>query len=143
MKFIFSLAMMFILFTGCPKVGDGDPGYQLGETIMLSLNTPIKIKSENITLLFSEVSSDNRCPKGVNCVMEGKANVKIDVAVSDAVSPIEIEARGLCYKEDGSCGTSAMAQGYIIKLYQVYPYPEEGASKNTTKYLAKVMVTKK
>ncbi len=141
MKFIFPLALMFILLSGCPKVSS-DPGYNLGETIMLSLDTPVAIKSQNISLLFSEVSSDNRCPKGVNCIQAGKAKINIDFAVGDAVSPIQLEAKGLCQKEDGSCGTSTKAQGYTIKLYQLYPYPEDGSNKNDLKYLAKVMVTR-
>lgn len=142
MKFIFPLALMFILCSGCPKVSN-DIGYNLGETIMLSLNTPIKIKSENITLMLTEVKSDNRCPKGVNCIQAGKAKINIDMAVSDAVSPVSLEARGLCQNDDGTCGNEATAQGYTIKLYQVYPYPEEGSNKNDLKYLAKVMVKKK
>jgi len=141
MKSIFPLVLMFILLSGCPKVDSG-VGYGLGETIMLSLKTPVYIKSENITLLFSEVSSDNRCPKGVNCIQAGKAKINVDVAIGDAVSPVKLEARGLCQKEDGSCGTSTKAQGYTINLYQVYPYPEEGQNKSETKYLAKVMITK-
>ncbi|MEM6964422.1 MAG: hypothetical protein AAF573_06630 [Bacteroidota bacterium] len=139
MKVSIPIFLFVLLLSGCPKVTN-EPGYNLGETIMLKPNQPVKIRSENIYLLLTEVK-DSRCPKEVNCVRAGEAKVAVDFGVGDAVSALELEAKGLCFKEDGSCGESTDAQGYKVQLYNVYPYPVESTTKEEN-YTAKVMVTK-
>ena len=97
----------------------------MGEIIEVPINEPIKIPSENITLLLSDVK-ESRCPKEVNCIQAGKAVVYIDVAVQDAVSALKLQAKGLCYEEDGKCGSTQLVQGYNIQLLSINPYPVGG-----------------
>lgn len=139
MKMLIPISLFVFLLSSCPKVTN-EPGYNLGETIMLNLNQPVKISSENISILLTGVK-DSRCPKEVNCIRAGEAKASIDFGVRDAVSALELESKGLCYKEDGSCGQSTDAQGYKVHLYNVYPYPVESATKDKN-YTVKLMVTK-
>lgn len=139
MKLLTLLSFCVILFSACPKVSN-QPTYNLGETIMVSLNQSIQIGSEKINLLMSEVQ-EGRCPKGTNCIQVGTAKISMDVAVGDAVSVITLKGKGLCEDESGKCGSIANAQGYTIKLYYLYPYP---TAENNGKrdYKAKIMITK-
>lgn len=140
MRFITLLSLCMILFSACPKVSN-QPTYNLGETIMVALNQPIEVGSEKISMIMTNVR-EGRCPKGTNCIQAGTAQIEIDFAVDDAVSAIKLEAKGLCEDESGKCGSIANAQGYIIKLLYLYPYPsnENNGKKD---YKAKVMITKK
>lgn len=140
MKFLTLLIFCVVVFSACPKVGS-QPGYNLGESIMLNLNEPIAIPSENISLLLTDVK-EGRCPKDVNCIQAGNATINIDMAVGDAVSPLEFRAKGNCMDENKRCGGMAAAQGYSVQLIFLYPYPSE-ANQKDRKYAAKVLVTKK
>lgn len=140
MRLLTLLFLCVILFSACPKVSN-QPTYNLGETIMVPLNQPVEIGSEKISLLMTNVR-EGRCPTGTNCIQAGTAQIEMDFAVEDAVSVIKLEAKGLCEDESGKCGSIANAQGYIIKLFYLYPYPSE-QNNGKKDYKAKVMITKK
>lgn len=140
MKSFLLLSFCVILFSACPKVSN-QPTYNLGETIMVPLNQSIQVGAEKINLLMTDIQ-EGRCPSGTNCIQAGKARISMDVAIGDAVSVITLEAKGLCEDESGSCGSSANAQDYTIKLFYLYPYPSE-ENNGKRNYKAKVMVTKK
>lgn len=139
MKHLTLLSFCVILFSACPKVSNQATN-NLGETIMISLNQSIQIGDEKINLLFTNVK-EGRCPSGTNCIQAGKAKISMDFAVGDAVSAINLEAKGLCEDDSGKCGSTTNAQGYTIKLYALYPYPSAENNGNRD-YKAKVMVTK-
>lgn len=138
MKLILPFFLLILLLTSCPKISN-QPNYNLGETIMLSLNEPIQIASEGITLIFTEVK-ESRCPKDVNCIRAGEADLNIDFAVKNEVTNVNLRTEGLCMEENGKCGSKGFAQGYTVQLYFLYPYPTSDAKDR--KYAAKVMVTK-
>ncbi len=140
MKLLTLLSFFVILFSACPKVSN-QPTNNLGDTIMVPINQPIQIGSEKISLLFTDVR-EGRCPTGTNCIQAGKGKISMDFAVGDAVSPITLEAKGLCEDESGKCGSITNAQGYIIKLLYLYPYPTAG-NNGKRDYQAKVIITKK
>ena len=140
MKLLTLLSFCIILFSACPKVSNPS-GHNLGETIMVPINQSIQIEGEKINLLFTNVQ-EGRCPSGTNCIQAGKAKISMDFAVGDAVSAITLEAKGLCEDESGKCGSSKIAQGYIIKLLYLYPYPSE-SNNGKRDYQAKVIITKK
>ncbi len=140
MKFLFPLTLFVVLLSACPKVAT-ESGNQLGEIIEVPINEPITIPSENISIILSDVK-ESRCPKDVNCIQAGKAVVHIDFAIQDAVYPLKITAKGMCYELDGSCGSTQLAQGYSVKLLAINPYPI-GNQKPDRNYIARIQVTKK
>lgn len=139
MKYILTLALFTLLLSACPKVSN-QISYNLGESIMIPMQESVTIGSEKITLLMTKVE-ESRCPKGTNCIQPGEAKIMINFAKGDAVSEVKLNAKGLCQEEGGKCGNSVSVQGYQVKLFFLYPYPESGQGKDK-KYVAKVMVTK-
>ena len=139
MKYLFTLGLFAFLLSACPKVSN-QISYNLGESIMVPMQESVTIGSEKITLLMTKVE-DSRCQKGTNCIQAGEAKIMINFAKGDAVSEVKLKAEGLCQDESGKCGNTVSVQGYQVKLFFLYPYPESGKGKDK-KYVAKVMVTK-
>jgi len=119
MRLLFALTLMAFLFSACPKVpSQSQPqptGYQLGESIMISMDETISIPAQNLKIRLTDVK-DGRCPKGTNCLQAGEAKVMLEVIEYDAVDEINLEAKGFCTKEDGSCGNSAKSFGRLVQL---------------------------
>ena len=113
----------------------------LGDTIDLKLNESVNFKSENLQITF-ESNADSRCPLGVNCIQAGKAKIALKIVKDDKDAMLNLEAKGLCQAEDGSCGSEGAALGYKVKLINVYPYPTEPKTGEDKVIYAKLIVSK-
>ena len=144
--FLFSFLFLFSVnsLEKCnhEKPKEDDQTYStLGERIDLPLNDSVSIKSENLKITFANMA-DSRCPTGVNCIQAGKAKVTLNLAKDEKEAEIGLEAKGLCEADDGSCGSTGSANGYTVKLINVYPYPSEPKNGDEQKSYARIVVTK-
>jgi len=146
MKFIlFSFLLIFSVnsLEKCDRGNQEDENTysNLGETFDLPINESVTIKSENLKITFANIA-DSRCPTGVNCIQAGKAKVTLQLTKDEKEESLELESKGLCESDDGSCGSGGSAHGYTVKLINVYPYPSEpkGGEEQTT--YAKLAVSK-
>ena len=96
------------------------PGLQ--DTLSIKYNATLQLPEEELELKFTSIK-DDRCPKTVNCFQAGQAKVNIAVTKGSALKNIVLEAKGGCYKMDGSCGDLAYALGYKVQLLGIEPYP--------------------
>ncbi|GAA0872860.1 hypothetical protein GCM10009117_20070 [Gangjinia marincola] len=72
MKSIISILFLFIYFLATGQDhGHLEPRYEL-----LKVNDSMQIDNSRI-ITFLGVLSDSRCPKGIECVWEGQAKIKI------------------------------------------------------------------
>lgn len=128
-------AIMLTLFFACtPKTTSSTttnqsttpaaPINNFGQELSLKYGDQIMVGKENIKISFLDIQ-DSRCPKEVNCMVAGKAIVQLQVQASSLNETVDLTAKGLCYKMDGSCGSDAMAGGYKIQMINVDPYPIE------------------
>ena len=113
----------------------------LGETIDLQLEKTIEIKDEGLSVTFVS-NMDSRCPTGVNCIQAGKANVTLKAVKEGKEESLELEAKGMCESDDGSCGSEGRAHNYTIKLINVYPYPVEPKPNDAGPVSAKLIISK-
>ena len=141
---LFSFLVIFSLsnIDKCDRGNHEDHNYaNLGEKLDLTLNENIAIKAENLSISFEKMA-DSRCPTGVNCIRAGEAKVTLKVTKDDQEETLEMEAKGMCESDDGSCGEEKATFGYTIKLINVYPYPTEPKSSDEPKAYAKLVVSK-
>lgn len=114
--------------------------HELNQQVEVKFGDSVTLKGENLTISFLDIQ-DSRCPKEVNCMTEGKAKIQLQVQGKDLNETIQLVAKGLCYKTDGSCGDEAMANEYKVKLFNVNPYPEQKTAAKE-KYVATIVVSK-
>lgn len=140
MKIIYLLFTGFLLiFLNCSNKTMGTKN-ELNQQIEIKYGNSIDLKSEGLIISFLDIQ-DSRCPKEVNCMTEGKAKVQLQIQGKELNETIELVAKGLCFKTDGSCGTEAMVNDYKVKLFTVNPYPlKKTASKE--KYVVAIEVSK-
>ncbi len=144
MKILLYSLFIFLTVNGLDKCDheNQDGNYaNLGETIDLPLNETVKFKSENLEITFVS-NAESRCPLGVNCIQAGKAKITLKITKDEKDEILNLESKGLCQAEDGSCGSEGAAQGYKVKLINVYPYPTEPKPADSNVIYAKMVVSK-
>ena len=133
MKNILNILFVFLLILGCQKDSSSPTEsntQKLGEAFDLKIGQAVSIKDEQLTIQFVNVPSDSRCPKGAMCIWAGNALVQIKVSNNlDTLNTI--------------ANPSEMTSGvYTIRLLDLMPYPSIDTPKDTTSYVAKLLVTK-
>ncbi len=135
---------MLILISCTNKLPDRNtssqtPSSEFGEILSLKFGESLLVGNENLEISFLDIQ-DSRCPQDVNCMTEGKAKVQLQVKGKDLNETVQIVAKGLCYKTDGSCGTEATVNSYKVQMINVDPYPLQriGAKeKNILKFVVR------
>jgi hypothetical protein len=61
----------------------------LGQTVPLRVGESVSIPSAGLSLTFTKVVSDSRCPSGAQCITAGEASIAIAV-VRDGMSPANL-----------------------------------------------------
>ncbi len=144
MKILLYTFLGFILLNtmkDCEKEGGDFKEYKLGETFEIMLNESVEIESENMIVTFSK-KEESRCPMNTNCIRAGEAKATFDLLTKENKASVTVEAKGFCYEDDGSCGTSATANGLTVKLLNVYPYPGNPEAGKEDPVIAKIVVSK-
>lgn len=144
MKILMYSFLLLLFANGLDKCESGNEDQNasnLGDTIDLPLNETVKFKSENLEITFVSVA-DSRCPLGVNCIHAGKAKVALKLVKDGNTAMLDLESKGLCQEEDGSCGSTGATNGYTVKLINVYPYPSEPKTDDAKAVYAKLIVSK-
>ncbi|MFY9607850.1 MAG: hypothetical protein WAU45_04450 [Blastocatellia bacterium] len=118
-----------------------DPGAStrapLGEEFKMKIGQHVMIEGRKLSIKFSAVLDESRCPTGVQCVWEGNAGVVVELSkkkkklvqttlnTNASIKPNQLEHKG-----------------YIIKLVGLNPYPKADQSIDPKDYEAVLVVTK-
>lgn len=112
MKYLLTLAMLAWLTAGCSSSTTGPKAAKLGEPFELAYSESTLIRGTGLTLTFTALGEDSRCPEGAQCFWQGNARVVISVDGA---------------KEDLNTGVPphrVIRRGYTIELLEVLPYPK-------------------
>jgi len=129
--FVSIFCMIFI--GGCiQKFPDLDYPFQL------KINQVAFIKSENIKIIFINVTEDSRCPSDVDCIWEGQVTIVINIFKNNQfIGEFNLTSRTgyneLSIKE---------FDGYSISLIKVEPYPISTQIIELTDYIVTFNVSK-
>jgi len=75
--------LAFVILCGCTRITGDDTAYKvkLGTPFQIKAGEKAVIESEKLTLRFTNVTEDSRCPEGVRCIWAGQVSVLANVDV--------------------------------------------------------------
>lgn len=103
------------------------------EPFELELNQNVTVSPDNITVRFSNVTSDSRCPSDVTCVWQGEVSIQVDVK-KDGTDFESI----ILGTDDGV----PIFGNYLIQLLKVEPYPQSTLEILPSDYVVTLAITK-
>ena len=116
-----------------------------GNTFTIHAGQSVTIPSEHLTIGFSKVVNDSRCPAGAKCLWEGMAQLQMWMLQPSADTVFIMPAiRGGLTQSDTCCHTHIDTIGYSIKMVQLDPYPDLDAPLPipSSEYIAYLQITK-
>lgn len=133
-----SLFISFLLFfsmAGWAEPPHKEKRAQLGREFTLRVGEQVAIKEAGLTISFSAVAEDSRCPKGVDCIWAGNGRVVMKVSKGHGTAATVELNTGVAPKEQ-------RFQDYEIKLVGLNPYPQKGVNLKRGDYTATFIVSK-
>ena len=129
--------LLAAILASCAQDPIISPKVSLNEEFTIKAGRQVVIKGEKLSVRFSSVQNESRCPTGVQCVWEGNAAISIEVSKKRKKSAqailntnTAIQPNELAYKK------------YRIKLLGLNPYPRIDEKIEAKDYEAVMIVTK-
>ena len=139
MNYMILILLFFLL--NCERVTDSitdalaSESFLLGDTVAVCYQQTIYNDEEDITLRFSSLVSDGRCPTDLHCFWEGNAEVKF---VFEAYG---IESRFSLNTYAGFTRDTTLSN-FRISIINLTPYPHSEKIYLSNQYQAFLMVSK-
>ncbi|MBI2407782.1 MAG: hypothetical protein HYV19_05745 [Gemmatimonadetes bacterium] len=121
--------LLALCLTAC---GTDTTGLALGENIDVRLGTSIQMPGDTLSVKFTDVTADSRCPTGVQCVWAGEATTLFTVNAGDPVT--------LTLGADAA-KARVITHGYQVTLVGLKPYPTSSGPIAKADYVATIQVT--
>ena len=128
------LPLLMIVLAGFVQPA-GVAKVRLDKEFVLKTGQKAVVQGERLTIRFSSVSEDSRCPQGVACIWHGNAGIVIEVVRKNAKGAQAVLNTDLSPREFGY-------KGYKIKLLRLDPYPKAPDPIHPQDYEATLVVTK-
>lgn len=115
------------------------------EAVQAQLDVPFElqfgqeaiIEQDNISVVFTDVTEDSRCPSDVQCIWAGQATIEVSVGVNG-----EDEGRHELTIGAGESKASATVGQYVIRLAGLEPYLVSTTQIEPEDYVAGLVVSK-
>ena len=129
---IFLLLIVVSGFAQDPTTGDQVP---LDEQFTIKNGQQVTIEGQKLTLKFSSLFQDSRCPSSVTCGWAGNGAIVVEVSrkhkkAVQAMLNTLLDPKQIEYK------------GYKIKLLALNPYPKTPGEIDPSEYEATLIVSK-
>jgi hypothetical protein len=105
----------------------------LNEKFELPVGDTATINGEGLTIIFTQVTEDSRCPIGVNCFWEGDGEVELVLSKSGYTTQTVTLHTTLTPQ-------AVMYAGYTISLLELAPYPVYPNPIDPNDYVATLLV---
>ena len=130
---IFLLALPLV----CCAQADTPPAAEVspGQEFTLKLGQTARVKGEGLEVKFASVVEDSRCPKGEQCIWQGRARIRVEVAGGGG-EPVTLELG----TEPGR--QEAARLDYGLTLVALNPYPTANKQAAPEDYQATLVVDK-
>jgi hypothetical protein len=130
-----------LIFGACAAPSHpGDPGnvtpgvlVQTGREFDIAAGQTVEVQGTPMTIRFSGVAEDSRCPVDVQCVWAGNAIVRLAISTSGGATTDATLNTTLDPK-------STTTSGYTIRLAGLKPVPRSGTTIPASSYLATLEV---
>src|SRR5512141_2508322 len=132
------LFLLLASLAACTSASPPPIAAQLNQEFKIKVDQSAVIATEDLTIRFIALSSESRCPRGVQCVQAGEAAVSISVAQKNDPPTMLVLNTNPPLKKD-----HAIFGNYDIQLKVLDPYPEGLIKPNPQEYVVTLVVTKK
>jgi hypothetical protein len=112
---------------------------RVGREFKIKVGQTVTFRGEALRLRFKRVTSDSRCPTGVECVWAGNAEVLIEVSAGGGRGKRTLSLNTNAGQERAAEGTY---RRYTVKLVGLSPYPQSGRKIRPGEYTATLLVVK-
>ena len=109
---------------------------RIGEPFELGVGESVRIIDAGIRVGFDLILSDSRCPRRVECIWEGNAEAR-----AWAKAP-RTDRSLFRLNTNPRFPTEALVLGFIIRMLNVAPYPEDGTFIDPNTYKATMVVVR-
>ena len=123
------MAMPVLCSSGCVSGSEPTIRAGLNENFELHVGQSATVDTLALEVEFEAVTADSRCAKGVTCVWEGDAVVRLRLQWSDA-PPESVELHTTANGQG-----SVTVDGYDISLVALGPVPVSGHSISPSEYV--------
>ncbi len=107
-----------------------------GEPFRLAMGEEMGLPAEDLTVHFSSVESDSRCPTDVNCFWAGNAAVEVRLSRGGEERSVTIHTNG-----GPKFPRQAQAFGCTLSLRDLEPYPKSKQKIAPEDYVATLELT--
>jgi hypothetical protein len=132
MKFA-GISILLFLFCICGETADVTSS-SLDQEFRLKLGSSDEIRKEELQSKFSSVLEDSRCPKGEQCITQGKGVIELELTKGKN-KPESVQLNTT------SDSQGANDQGYTIRLIDLAPYPKANQLIHQEDYEATLVVS--
>ena len=87
-----------------------------GATETMKIGETCKVEKSNASFTFIEVVSDNRCPRGVNCIQAGEVVILVKIG-GGSPQKVKIDT-------DPKTVARLLIEGGTVEMLELNPYPE-------------------
>ncbi|HKG20274.1 MAG TPA: hypothetical protein VKC34_00130 [Blastocatellia bacterium] len=129
------LLLILLLITGFSQRSNGKGEALLNAEFKLRVGREARIKGQGLTVSFSSVVEDSRCPQGVDCMWAGNAVAVLKLSRANADS-ITVELNTNLEPKEKSY------QQYEISLIALNPYPKKDSRIKREDYIGTFVVRK-
>ena len=105
----------------------------MGESFSLRVGESASVAGADLSLTFSAVDQDSRCPKDVNCIVAGEAVLVFEALISG-------ERVDLTFKVPPGGGDAQNVENLTITILELKPETESGKRIEPSSYVAKLVV---
>jgi hypothetical protein len=132
---LFISVLLSLLIAGAVSPPACDGGASLDKEFKLRFGGDAAV-GDGLKVKFSALVEDSRCPKGVDCIWEGNAKIRVEL-VGAGKQPASFELNTNVEPK------SASGAGYEISLLKLDPYPNADARPKEKDYVATLSVRRK
>jgi len=129
--------LLVAILTSCTQDPIISGKVSLNEQFTIKEGGQVVIKGEKLSVQFSSVLDESRCPTGVQCVWEGNATISIEVSKKRKKS-----VRAILNTNTAIQQNELAYKNYRIKLLGLNPYPRIDEKIEAKDYEAVMIVTK-
>jgi len=114
----FAFCLLTISFLSSCDEENADNTFELGDLFTLNFGESLQLANDDLTVTFTEVLEDSRCPQGAQCIWEGQARIQLTLNDDQTVELIDHTGEGPEARDT--------VDNYVFTLLDVQPYPVEG-----------------
>lgn len=133
LRAIFITAALMLSTPGCASSPEARPG----EPFSIRPSEAVAVKDCGSSLRLLRVENDSRCPKGVNCIWEGDAEVVIAVEGADVESPVRLH-----WNESSGVRRVSLANDCSLELVELMPATTQQGPPEQEAYVVTLLVRK-